>query len=271
MPEGDTILRAARTLNRALSGRTVTKFSSPLSQLKQAQLEGRVVTEVSAHGKNMLMNFDDGRTLYSHMRMHGSWHIYRPGEKWQKPAHLAVCSLETDAFVAVCFNAPVLELLTEKERTRHKVLGALGPDVLVEEFDSTEVLRRMRERGAMPVGEAIMLQQLLAGVGNVYKSETLFLCKLNPFKAVRDLDDKELLGMMQVARELMSKNLAPAQMRRTRAAWEGENYYVYRRQGEPCVMCTTPIEMRRQGLGGRSTYYCSRCQGVDGALFPSEK
>lgn len=264
MPEGDTIHRAASTLHRALAGKTVTAFRSPLPALATADLAGRRIAAVEAHGKNLMIRFDDGRVLHTHMMMTGSWHIYRPGEPWKKPARRARALLETEDFVAVCFNAPFVELLSSRQRDRHPALSRLGPDILKKDFDAEDACRRLRERGDTPIGEALIMQRLLAGVGNIYKSESLFLCGQDPFQPVAGISDAALERLIGKARELMAANLDGVS-RETRRALDGGRYWVYRRSGRPCRRCGTRIQMRRQGAAQRSTYWCPQCQAGDDA------
>lgn len=262
MPEGDTILRAARTLARALEGKRIVRFRSPLPALGDARLAGRTVVRVESRGKHLLMHFDDGRALHSHMRMTGSWHIYRPNEAWQKPERLARAVLETEDFVAVCFNAPVMALLSAEGMERHEGLSRLGPDLLGDAFDAAASRARLRAIPDLPIGEALLAQSAVAGIGNIYKSETLFGTKTNPFLPVERLSDPELDRILRAARRLMLSNVGTgARTRTTRADPRGgPRYAVYRRSGLPCVACGTRIRMRRQGDAGRSTYWCPRCQ-----------
>ena len=261
MPEGDTLFRIATTLGRAIGGKTMKRFTSPLPALANAGLDGRTITLVEARGKNLLIHFDDGRALHTHLRMTGSWHIYRPGERWQKPERAARAVLETEDFVAVCFHAPVVELLAAGGVERHEGLRRLGPDVLKSDFDPEEARRRLKERGELAIGDALLAQSALAGIGNVYKSEALFLCKTDPFVAVSTLADATIDGLVAKARELMGKNLEGLP-RKTRTALTGPRYWVYGRGGQPCLSCGTLVRVRRQGVAGRTTYYCPRCQGT---------
>lgn len=258
MPEGDTILLASRRLGRALSGKVVTAYRSVSEEARATDVVGRTIERVEAHGKNLFMHFDDGRVLYSHMRMTGSWHVYRKGEPWHRPPTQMRLVLEAGPTVAVCFNAPVVQLISGKKA--ELLVASLGPDVLEEEaaYDAPAIARRLRARGDLPIGEAIMHQGLIAGVGNIYKSETLFACKVDPFVRGDHLDDATLLRIVETARVIMSRNL-DGKLRQTR---EGGGYRVYMRGGKPCLECGTPIEMRRQGDAGRSTYYCPVCQHV---------
>lgn len=259
MPEGDTLFRTAYTLRLALKGRVITEFRSPLPALQDADLLGCTVMDVEARGKNLLIHFDDGRALYSHLGMEGSWHIYKPHVPWQKPERLAKAVLVTKEYIAVCFNAPTVELLSEIALKRHPVLGKLGPDLLKDTFDWEEALRNLRAKNAMPIGEALMRQHVMAGIGNIYKSEVLFLCAANPFMNVSGYSDHDLKKIVYKARELLQQNIQ-GKPRATRNALDQQRFWVYERSGLPCRKCGTKIQMRRQGLDGRSTYWCPNCQ-----------
>jgi endonuclease-8 len=259
MPEGDTIFRAARTLAKVLTGKTLTAVESPLAGIAEAGLAGRRVERVEARGKNLLVAFDDGRVLHTHMRMTGAWHVYRPGERWQRPRRQARVVLGTEDFVTVCFDAPVVRLLTAAELSRDARLTGLGPDLLAPDFDRTGARTRLRELGNLAIGEAVMRQSAVAGIGNVYKSETLFLCRIDPFAPVAALSDRALDQLLEKARSLMQANLGGG-TRGTRPSLTRERTWVYGRSGRPCRRCQTPIRMRRQGTEGRSTYWCPECQ-----------
>ena len=193
------------------------------------------------------------------MRMTGSWHLYRPGEPWLKPEHRARIVLETDEYVAVCFNAPVVELIAPGRERRHPSLSRLGPDVLAPAFDLAEAVRRLRERDEREIGEALLLQSAVAGIGNIYKSETLFVCRLDPFTPVAALSDEQLARVLLVARRLMSENLGPGP-RTTRRALTGGRSWVYGRAGLPCLGCGATVRRRAQGAQRRTTYWCPECQ-----------
>jgi endonuclease-8 len=262
MPEGDTIWRAARALQAALGGRTVTAFDSSLPSVAAAGrrfgLVGRPVACVEAKGKHLLVRFGGGAVLHTHQGMTGSWHLYRRGSRWRQPAHLARVVLEAGEVVAVCFRAPRVELLPAGAAARHAALVRLGPDVMAEAFDAAEARARLRAAGDAEIGAALLDQSHLAGVGNVYKSEVLFLCGLNPFARATGLADDSLDRVIATARRQMRKNL-DAVSRRTRGAGPGR-YWVYRRAGQPCLRCGTRIQRRMQGNPPRSTYFCPRCQ-----------
>lgn len=261
MPEGDTLFRIATVLGKAIGGKVIQRVRSPLPAIAGAGLTGRTVTRVEAQGKHLLIHFDDGRILRSHLRMTGSWHIYRPGERWQKPERWARVALDAGDIEAVCFSAPEVEILRPGEAALHPALSRLGPDVLKEDFDAAEAKRRLLALGEATIGEALLAQHALAGIGNVYKSEALFLRRMSPFKKVSELGDAEVDALVAEARALMKKNLGGAP-RTTRFAASGGRYWVYRRSGRPCLTCGALIRMQRQGLAARSTYYCPRCQAA---------
>jgi endonuclease VIII len=265
VPEGDTIFRAARTLHAALAGRTVTRFASSLPQVAAAarhyRIEGRVVRAVEARGKHLIVRFESGPSLHTHLRMTGSWHLYRAGTPWRKSAALARAVIESGDRVAVCFSAPVVEWLTPAQEAEHGPLASLGPDLLSPGFDAAAARANLRARATQEIGAALVDQRALAGIGNVYKSEALFLCGVDPFARVATLDDPALDRLVATAVREMKRNLAPdAGLRRTR---EGpQRVWVYRREGAPCLRCGTVIQMKRQGEGARSTYWCPRCQAA---------
>lgn len=274
MPEGDTIFRAARTLHLALAGQVVTRFQTVLPQLSRIDEEhpiaGRTVESVSANGKWMLMRFSGDLTLVTHMLMNGSWHIYRPGEEWQKRRiHMRVL-IETAKIVAVGFNIPVAEFHTTETLSRHPSLRRLGPDVLGDDFDPLVAAQRLRERPELAVGEALLRQSLLAGIGNVYKSEVCFACGVNPFRKVESLSAAEMSCVITTAQKFMRANVSESSgdaivtytgfRRTTRRANPSERLWVYGRRNEPCRKCGTPIQSRKHGLEARVTFWCPRCQ-----------
>lgn len=267
MPEGDTLFRSARTLSRALAGRTITRVLSPLEAIARAELVGRRVERVEAHGKNLVMHFDDGRALHSHMMMNGSWHLYRAGERWRKPEHMARVAFEVAATaddiarVAVCFLAPVVRLIGDADLDPK--LESLGPDILSPSFDREEAIRRLHALGSMPTGVAIVHQGALAGIGNIYKSESLFACKVDPFAPIASLDHDRLAALIDRARRMMHRNTGRGGAMRvtTMRHFHGSPFAVYERSGAPCFTCGTTIRMKRQGTQHRSTYFCPQCQG----------
>ncbi len=273
MPEGDTIFRAAATLQRALAGKKVVRFESVYPALTRVHedrpLTRETVDRVWSAGKHLLMRFSNGLVLRTHMRMNGSWHIYRRGERWQRPAGEARVILATEDFEAIGFNIPVAEFVDDRRLPTHPELARLGPDVLDERFDRAEALSRLRAREDLDIADALLNQRILAGLGNVYKSEVLFLCRVNPFVPVRALDDGRLACLVDKARELLLANvttrLAPMTTytgfrRTTRRDDPRERVWVYGRARKACRRCSTPIDVRPQGPHARLTYWCPTCQ-----------
>jgi endonuclease-8 len=274
VPEGDTIFRAARTLHRALAGKVVTRFETVVPALARvhddAPITGRTVDHVAAAGKHLLMAFSGPLTLRTHMRMNGSWHIYRPGERWQRPTRAMRIVVGVADFVAVGFDVPVAEFLTERQRARQPTLRALGPDLLGGDFDEEEAVRRLRARSALTIADALLDQRAVAGAGNVYKSETLFACRVSPLARVADLDDETLRALVRAARRLTAHNVTDSARggivtytglrRTTRRADPAERLWVYGRRGKPCRTCGTPITALKHGPHTRTTNWCPRCQ-----------
>ncbi len=270
MPEGDTIFRAATTLQRALGGRIVERFDTHLAPLavvdQRAPVAGRLVERVEARGKHLLMHLSGDLTLRTHMRMQGSWHIYKPGERWRGPARDAHIVITTAAWVAIAFRVSDAEFVPTSAIAHHTRLRALGPDVLGEEFDADEARRRIRETPSRHIAEALLRQQSLAGLGNVFKSELLFLCGVDPATAVHDVDDGQLECLLKRARALMRLNdgtasIAGASRARvtTGRLNPSEALWVYGRAGAPCFKCGTAIRSAME-MDGRRTYWCPQCQ-----------
>ena len=276
MPEGDTVARTAEVLRAALGGRQITRARAQarpgLRRVPDlSRLVGTTVSSVEPRGKHLLIGFDNGLTLRSHMRMTGSWHRYRLGERWRRPAHEASAILETAEAVAVAFNTPVVELLTESDLRRSRSLNELGPDLLAGDFDADEATRRLRERSAEELGNALLDQRAVAGIGNVYKSEVAFLERLDPWAAVAAFEHHELRSALSTARRLLQANTRGGARVTTGSAARGQGLWVYGRAGQPCRRCGTRIEVARQGELARLTYWCPRCQvrrGVDPGIRP---
>ena len=264
MPEGDTLHRTAHTLNRVLGKQTLTRVRSSVPDIAHAELAGHVVEEVTALGKNLLVRFDDGRVLHTHLKMRGSWHVYRPGERWQRPEHQARVVLEVSDALAVCFAAPTVRLLAANAAAADAYLNGLGPDLIPDEFDEAEAVAGLIALSDLHIGQAVMTQTALSGIGNIYKSETLFLCKINPFSAVAQLEAEALTRIVRTARELLRKNARPESVQRTTTlpSSGAGPYWVYKRSGRACRVCGEIVRMQRQGELHRSTYYCPSCQGV---------
>ena len=260
VPEGDTIFRAAASLRRWIGGRVITAARSVAPGVAAATLVGRTVTRVEARGKSLLVTFDDEVVLHTHMRMTGSWHVYPVGARWQKPARHAVIVLEAADRLAVCFSAPIVELLAAATAERDSGVAELGPDVLVEPLDMAEVRRRAATRPAwLALGELLLDQRVVAGIGNIYRCESLFQCRLHPWTARAAVDDAALDALIGVAARLMRANLIGSG--RNFAPGSGhEPPWVYGRSGRPCRRCAALVISRPQGPQARIAYWCPRCQ-----------
>ncbi len=320
MPEGDTIYRTVRALEKALGGRVVTGFETGFAKLASvnddAPLVGRTVERVEARGKWCLIYFSGDLILLSHMLMSGSWHIYRTGERWKMPrikmrvvvsvgasSHSAGedakrrfpsgrttkegkavassgASRDTEGFEAVLFNAQVAEFHTARSLERNTLVPKLGPDLLGEGFSAERGVAAMREYAARnpeaEVGVTLMNQRVLAGLGNVYKSEVAFAAGVNPFRRMSTVSAREMEKMVEVAERYMQANVKDGAgprgevgegivtysgpRRTTGAMSRGDRVWVYGRQGQECRRCGTAIMMRKQGEQARSTYWCPVCQ-----------
>jgi endonuclease-8 len=274
VPEGDTIFRTAATLDRALAGQVVTKFETQLPKLARIDedrpVSGRTVESVKASGKWLIMRFSHDLALLTHMLMSGSWHIYRPGEAWQNSRYHMRVVIEAARIHAVAFDVQVAEFHTEASLARRRGFNSLGPDVLAGNFDAAAAIANLEARPDLEVAVALLNQSVLAGLGNVYKSEVCFLAGVNPFKRVGDLARIQIESMVSIAPKLMRANIAGVTAdrvvmysgfrRTTGRADPAANLWVYQRAGEPCRRCGTPILSRKQGLDARVTFWCPACQ-----------
>jgi endonuclease VIII len=271
MPEGDSLARIAVALRPHLAGRTVTNARARLPGPVISKVVGKKITAVDTAGKNLLIRFDDGLELRTHLGLHGSWHRYRPGEPWRRPVSRASLVLEVPGAVAVCFDAPVVELFETRAEPVHPVLATLGPDLLAPNLDVEAAVKRFEDPSlkAREVGDALLDQRVVAGVGNVYKSEVLFLEGVNPFTPVGSLNHDQLSGIVQRARDLMVYNARPGAAAgrvttvdtRTGAHQAPTQLWVYRRAGRPCHRCGTLIKSAPQGSDvPRTTYWCPKDQ-----------
>ena len=249
MPEGDTIWRTAATLRHGLEGKRV--LDARPDMLKR--LAGTTITEVKPVGKHLLIRFDNGLAIHSHMRMQGAWHLYKRGERWRRPAWQMKALLETDDVVAVCFGTPVVDLVRD-ETTK---VGHLGPDILSDDWVAGDVVARVRALAATAVGEVLLDQRVTAGIGNVYRCEALWHTRINPWTKTTDLDDAQLTALFETAHEAMRANLNGGFKRRFPGYGRGA---VHGRGGRPCPRCGTRIRVRAQGEHARLTYWCPACQ-----------
>jgi endonuclease VIII len=257
LAEGDTVLRAARRIEAVLGGAEVgVAAPNPRGRVDGlARLDGRRLERVESHGKNLLLRFDD-LVLHSHLGMNGSWRVYRRGTAWGKPPTAAWAVLRGQEWEAVQFGGPTLRVLPVSALRLDPQLAGLGPDVLAADFDLEGAVRSLR--GASPrhdgatatIGEALLDQRRIAGIGNIFKSEACFAARLDPWRRVAEVEDDELERVLLAAREQMQAAVADGR----------HPGAVYRRAGRPCPACGTPIASRGQGDANRTTYWCPRCQ-----------
>lgn len=259
MPEGDTVWRTARDLHRALAGEPLIRCDLRVPKLATVDLRGRTVTEVVPRGKHLLARVEGGLTLHSHLGMDGSWRIHATGERQRGgPQHQIRALLATASHTAVGYRLPALDLLrTADEAT---VVGHLGPDLLGPDWDAPEAVRRLLADPARTVGEAVLDQSNLAGIGNVYKSELCFLLRITPWTPVADLPDP--LRLTALAKKLLEVNKSRPARITTADPRPGRQLWVYGRAGRPCHRCGTPVRAADQGPAGRErpTYWCPACQ-----------
>jgi endonuclease-8 len=259
MPEGDTVWLAARRLHEALAGRTLTRSDFRVPQLAATDLTGRAVTDVVSRGKHLLTRVEGRLTLHTHLRMDGSWHVYRSGDRWRGgPAWQVRVVLENAEHQAVGYRLPVLELLATAEENR--VVGHLGPDLLGADWDVVEAQRRLTGDPDREVGLALLDQRNLAGIGNLYKAEVLFLRGVSPWARIGDVP--ELAGLLDRVRRMLEANRAgPAQIT-TGDSRRARQHWVFERDGRPCLRCGTAVLMAEQGDPPRArlSYWCPRCQ-----------
>ena len=267
MPEGDTVWLAANRMNTALAGATLTKGELRVPQLATVDLAGATVTEVVPRGKHMLTRFADGRTLRTHYRMDGSWHIYRHGAPWKGgPAHSIRAILSTDEWDCVGYRLHDMTIVPTSAES--ELVGHLGPDVLGPDWDLDEALRRLRSHPDEQIGVAILDQRNLAGIGNLYKVETLFMTRTHPWTRVADVPD--LPGLVTRARTLMQANRDHPEQSTTGSMRRGEDHWVFGRRGRPCRRCRTTILLGDQGpdTQERVTYWCPQCQAARSPIDP---
>jgi endonuclease-8 len=256
MPEGDTIHSAARRVGAALVDKRIVDIETP--QPRHAldrwpeRLEGRAVRAVDARGKHLFIRFDGDLTLHSHLRMRGGWGVYRRGERWRRSPRRAWLVIRTDEHEVVQFDGPVLELMTDSRTRFDRRIAALGPDVVAPDFDERRFIAHLREdEQSRRLGEALLDQRNLSGIGNAWKSEGCFLAGIDPWRRLDEVTDEEVVAVIRCVRPLMLVSVeAPGRAGR----------WVYDRAGLPCRRCDTPIRTRGQGDYNRTTYWCPRCQ-----------
>jgi len=262
-------------MGRALEGRPVTGFRSTYPLLTRfdddTPLAGQVVDRVESRGKWLLIHFSGGSTLATHMLMSGSWHIYRPGDRWQKPASQMRIVLENREYQTVGFHVPVAKMYTAQALARDRKIPPPGTDLLNRDFDSNAAAARIRACAGEEVGDVLLHQEVLAGVGNVFKSEVCFVEGVNPFCRVEALSDAQIGALVQTARRLVAANVFEdssdrivtyrgMNRRTTNHSNPEDNLWVYGRKSEPCRRCGDAIRRRIQGPDVRVTFWCQRCQ-----------
>jgi endonuclease-8 len=256
MPEGDTILSAARRVGEALVGKPIVEIETP--QPRHAldrwpeRLGGRAVRAVDARGKHLFIRFEGVLTLHSHLRMTGQWGVYRRGERWRRSPRRAWLVIRTEQHEVVEFDGPVLELMTDSRTRFDRRLATLGPDVLAGDFDERRFLELLRaDDQTRGIGDALLDQRNVAGIGNMWKAEGCFLAGVSPWRRLHELADDKALAVVRELRPLMQ---ASAEGRRASHRW------VYDRAGLPCRRCDTPIRARGQGDDNPTAYWCPACQ-----------
>lgn len=269
MPEGDTIHRAAASLRRALVGRALVDFQAPRLP-PPLPGPGTTIDDVAARGKHLLIEFGDGLVLHSHMKMTGRWDLYRRGERWKKPRHQMRAVVATAEVEAVCFAAPIVEMLDTLAVERHPGLRRLGPDLCLEDVDLNTVMERLQTipDPAAPIVDVLLDQRSAAGIGNVYKSELLFLHRVPPTARLREIEADTQRALYEDAARLLQRNLTTARRTTVPGAPPG-SVWVYGRHGQPCRRCGTRIEATDLGLRPRLTAWCPQCQSAAPWTYPA--
>lgn len=261
MPEGDTIYRTAAALRIALLGKPMVRFEAKRLDGIRPQL-GQTIEEVRSRGKHLEIVWDDGLVLHTHMRMTGSWHVYRIGERWRKPPHRARVVIGVADWVAVCFSAPLVETYRDFDPRRHPILGRLGPDLCEAQPDLEECVRRMTayQPAEETIAEVLLDQRVMCGVGNVYRCELLWACEVNPWARVGDLSIDECRELVRLAHEMLRANLRHS--KRTTTSFVEGGLAVYGRQGKACARCGDLVRVTHHGEANRVLYWCAGCQTV---------
>jgi endonuclease-8 len=263
MPEGDTIFRIARRLAPLLEGERIEEAAAGgwREAVDPRPLAGCVIAAVESRGKHLLIATREGLVVHSHLGMTGSWHVAGRGGSWAKPWRQAALRLSTRRHEVVCFSPEILRIVSRQRVRREPLLDRLGPDLLAAwtANDWDDMLRRLSRYPDAPIGEAVMNQKIACGIGNVYKSEALFLAGVSPLVRVRQRPPSEWQAVYRLAQRLLRRNRGGG-MRRTRFAVDGPPLWVYGRSGEPCLRCATAIVVHRQGEAARTTYWCPACQ-----------
>ncbi len=259
MPEGDTIHRTASALRTALVGKPMVRFDAP-RLIGPGPQAGRIIERVDCHGKHLEIVWDDGLVLHTHMRMTGSWHLYRTGDSWRRPYHQMRATIETESWVAVCFNAPLVETYRQPDRRRHPGMGRLGPDLCKSDTDLGAVVNLVLSYpdSETRLGEVLLDQRVMCGVGNVYRAEVLWATELSPFARIGTLTEHDAIRLVNTAATMLRANLTTA--RRVTVPGVKGGLAVYGRNGQRCHRCGETIECRQMGEHARTLYWCPGCQ-----------
>lgn len=258
MPEGDTILRAANRIRPVLEGAVPDEIVTPQARHARdrwaQRLDGRAVTKVDTHGKHLFLRFEGGLVLHSHLRMTGAWAVHRHGARWRRAPRRAWLIVRARGHDVVEFDGPVLELMTAGRSRFDQRLAGLGPDVLAEQFDERRFLRRLREDDpTRAIGDALLDQRTVAGIGNIWKAEGCWGAHVDPWRPLRDVSDAEALAVIADVRPRMRRAAESARP-------HAEPRHVHDRAGRPCPRCGTRVEARGQGDDNRTTFWCPGCQ-----------
>jgi len=259
VPEGDTIHRTASALRTALVGHRISSFNAPRLVGPVPEI-GRVVEAVTSHGKHLEIRWDDDLVLHTHLKMSGSWHLYRSGERWRKPHRNLRVSIETENWTAVCFSAPVVETYRSADRTRHPAMGRLGPNLCDRRANLGIAVDRLMQYPDPEafLAEVLLDQRVFCGVGNVYRSEVLWTLQVSPWARVSELDEYAAEVLVKTSAEMLRSNLHRVERITTPEAPSG--LAVYGRNGQGCLRCHDTIRMHRVGHLARSVFWCDGCQ-----------
>ncbi len=262
MPEGDTVWRAARHLDQTLTGQLLTETDFRVPAYATLDLSGRPVVGTSSRGKHLLTRIGDDHTLHTHLKMEGSWHLYRPTTRWRRPAHQARVVLRTAEWVAVGFSLGITEVVARDEE--ESVVGQLGPDLLGPDWDEEEALHRLQADPHEAIGPALLQQRRLAGIGNMYMAELCYLAGVHPATPVGAVPD--LRRLVRRAKQVLEVNKERIEQATTGDLRRGRTHWVYPRAGQPCRRCGSRI--LTADLAGRESFWCPRCQPLLGAAPP---
>lgn len=256
MPEGDTIHYAANRIRPLLEG-LVPEFELVHRRFAAdrwpERLAGRAVTAVDARGKHLFLHFEGGLVLHSHLRMTGAWGTYADGRRWHRSRRRAWLALRTEHGEVVQFDGPVLELMTEARARTDRRIAGLGPDIISDDFDEEVALRRLRgDDPTRTFGDALLDQRTVAGIGNIWKCESCFDARVDPWRRTRDVRDDEVRAVLRAARPRMRNSAAHGH--------RVEPHHVYGLDGRPCTRCGTIVQRRGQGDDNRPTFWCTECQ-----------